>query len=278
MMRASWVWLGLATLLSSGCDAVNKSSDEAKAEAADEDDDEPKKKKSKKSKKDDAEPAATGTAEATAAAKVDAPPAVSGAPPASPMPILPGRSAVPTLEEWNAVTKEVNVKGSSALQCETKMLREWLRVSCRGKNDTGGTPVSVITEKGGFGAYLFASGGVTSVVLPFVEGIDATFRFAWTDKSHPLHLTWPRRSPMPNILGEFEGARSPLNGAGLDVESCKRCTKELAHMGMGAGVCDMMGNNKFCIAQFGGSCEALYRCSIGTPAYTVTCPAGTIQT
>jgi hypothetical protein len=140
------------------------------------------------------------------------------------MPILPGRSAVPTLEEWNAVTKEVNVKGSSALQCETKMLREWLRVSCRGKNDTGGTPVSVITEKGGFGAYLFASGGVTSIVLPFVEGIDATFRFAWTDKSHPCTSSGrtARRCPTSSASSRARARRSTARGSTSNPASAAR--------------------------------------------------------
>lgn len=281
MMRASWVWLGLAVVLTIGCDATKKSNAEAKAESADEDEDEPKKKKrSKKADKDDAEPTATVTAEAPIAPKADAPAAVSGAPPANPMPVLPGRSAVPTLEEWNAVTKEVNVKGSSALQCETKMLREWLRVSCRGKNDTGGTPTSVITQKGGFGAYLFASGGVTSIVLPFVEGIDATFLFSWTDKVHPLHLRWPHRSPMPSFLGEFEGARSPLDGTGLDPAICAKCPGQYRKQNPSSSyqpACESFASNRHCVATYGSDCDALLECTRGEVARPVRCPADSIM-
>src|SRR5687767_10353928 len=39
-------------------------------------------------------------------------------------PLPAGRSAVPTLDEWNNLKKEVTVKGSSALNCETKIVRE----------------------------------------------------------------------------------------------------------------------------------------------------------
>src|SRR5687768_13823004 len=77
--------------------------------------------------------AATGEATAAPSGEASAAPAGSGdAAGAAPG----GRSAVPTLDEWNAQTKEVTVRGSSKLNCETKMVREWLRVSCRGKNDS----------------------------------------------------------------------------------------------------------------------------------------------
>src|SRR5438094_905269 len=61
--------------------------------------------------------------------------------------IPPPGSTPPTVAEWNAVTKEVTIKGSSALGCETKMLREWLRVSCHQKGSL--TPTNVKTENSG---------------------------------------------------------------------------------------------------------------------------------
>lgn len=75
----------------------------------------------------------------------------------------------------------------SALNCETKIVRQYLRVSCHGKNDSDGTPTSLRIGKGGRGeAYTFASGGITSLVVPFVEGTDLEAEFSWTDKSHKL--------------------------------------------------------------------------------------------
>ncbi len=125
---------------------------------------------------------------------------------------LPGRSPVPTLAEWNAQTREVTVKGSSALRCETKMVREWLRVSCRDKNDTGGAPAAVrVTQGAGPGVFTLSGGGVVSLVLPIAEGTVVSAVFSWTDKSHRLGVAWPKGSPEPAVLGAFEGAASPLD-------------------------------------------------------------------
>jgi hypothetical protein len=100
--------------------------------------------------------------------------------------------------------REITVTGSSALSCETKMIREWLRISCRGPNDSGGTPTNVgVLRGGGAETYTFAQNGVTSLVLPFVEGVDLEARFSWTDKSARLYVTWPRGTPMPASKGRF---------------------------------------------------------------------------
>src|SRR4051812_27552568 len=64
--------------------------------------------------------APTATPAPTAAATAAAPVA-----PAVPAKLPAGRSAAPTLDEWNSLKKEVTVKGSSALKCETKIVREY---------------------------------------------------------------------------------------------------------------------------------------------------------
>ena len=131
-----------------------------------------------------------------------------------------GRSAVPTLDEWNKVG-EVTVKGSSALGCQTKMVREWLRVSCSGKNDTGGTPTSVKIDKGaGSDRFTFAQNAVTSLVMPFEDGVQVEATFSWTDKSHKLTVSWPRGAPKPPVVGTFQGASSPL-----DAKACRSATE-----------------------------------------------------
>jgi hypothetical protein len=115
-----------------------------------------------------------------------------------------GRSAVPTTDEWNAA-KEVGVKGSTKLNCETKMVREWLRVSCRGKNDTGGEAKNVTIKKGGGrgDTFTFAANKVTSLICPFVDGTDLVAEFEWTDKKQELIVSWPHGAPMPPLKGEF---------------------------------------------------------------------------
>jgi hypothetical protein len=146
--------------------------------------------------------------------------ATTAAPSAAPVPtpkLPPGRTTMPTLEEWAKMPKEVTVKGSSALNCETKILREYFRVVCRGKNDTGGTPTTLHVDKGGRGEALAHVGaGVTSLVVPFVEGTDLEVTFSWTDKSHKLVAKWPKGTKQPIVVGVFEGASSPLDAAKVD--------------------------------------------------------------
>lgn len=171
-----------------------------------------------------------------------------------------GRSPVPQLNEWAAV-KEVTVKGSSSLGCETKMVREWLRVSCRGKNSTGGTPTSVVVLKGRRSdTFTYASGGVTSLVAPFEDGADIEATFSWTNVSHKLVARWPRGSAKPVVVGTFEGASSPL-----DNKACLECYEEadeVAAKSQGKVCCtpppcqsaSHCSGKKCCVGPLGGMC------------------------
>jgi hypothetical protein len=116
-----------------------------------------------------------------------------------------GKSSPPTPDEWAGQTREVTVLGSGKLNCETKQVREWIRVSCRGKNDTGGEPTTVrLTRGGGRGdEFVFAANKVTSLVYRFFEGISMEAEFSWTDKSKTLVIAWPRGAPEPPARGVF---------------------------------------------------------------------------
>jgi hypothetical protein len=199
-----------------------------------------------------------------------------GAGTTQPLPTLPGRSPMPTLDEWNTQRKEVTVKGSSALNCETKIVREYLRVSCRGKNDTGGTPTTVKVQRGGRGeALTFAAAGVTSLIVPFVEGVDFAADFSWTDKSHTFTMKWPRGAPRPTIVGVFEGAKSPLDGtAGPSDDKLCACHKKVLNV----STCDdlMGGGNADCERTYGNDCEKLLACSRGEPGALPKCLPGHI--
>lgn len=117
-----------------------------------------------------------------------------------PTDIPASRSAVPTLAEWNSVPREINVARSTPLNCETKMLREWLRVSCRPKSNTGGTPTGARHKSGPEAdAYYFAKGGVASLVTPVLRGKHMESIFTWTDKVQTLVIDWPHGAPRPTI-------------------------------------------------------------------------------
>lgn len=197
-----------------------------------------------------------------------APAASTGQP--EPRPLPPGRSAVPSLSQY-AAAREVTVKGSTALNCETKMVREWLRVTCRGKNDTGGTPTTVRVSRGGRGeTIVFAAGGVTSVITPVLEGTDFEARFSWTNKSHPLVVKWPRGTQKPIVLGEFQGAASPLDGTAPSALMCD-CHKKLT----GSADCiEAPMAQPDCERTFDGNCAKILACARGEPGVWPTCPPG----
>ena len=107
----------------------------------------------------------------------------SPAPVPAPAPVAPGlgggRSATPTIAEWSGVG-EVSVRHSSSLGCETKMVREWLRVTCRTlAKDNAPLGVQVIRPSGDREFFVFNSAGIASLVMPVRSGVDAEARYTW---------------------------------------------------------------------------------------------------
>ncbi len=215
---------------------------------------------------------ATGASPETRAATAAAP----AAPAAPTFTVAPGRSPMPTLNDWNSQKKEVTVKGSSALNCETKMVREYLRVSCRGKNDTGGTPTGIKLVRGAREALTFSGPGVESLIVPVVEGMNFEAIFSWTDKSHPLTIAWPKGSKMPTVVGVFAGAKSPLDRSphALDERLCD-CHKKVFQQ----ATCDDMlgGANEDCDRTWGNDCGMLLACSRGEPGAAARCRPGWVN-
>lgn len=117
----------------------------------------------------------------------------------TPTPVAPaspglggGRSTPPTIAEWSSVG-EVSVRNSSALGCETKMVREWLRVTCRTlAKDNAPIGVQVIRPAGDREYFVFNSGGVASLVMPVRSGVDAEARYTWPKwGTRTLRVSWP---------------------------------------------------------------------------------------
>jgi hypothetical protein len=129
------------------------------------------------------------------------PAVVEVAPP--PPPSAPRRSPKPSAADW-AVVGEITVTGSSALSCETKLIREWLRVACRGANEGGGTPTDVVVLRGGgVDVETWAANQATTLLMPYVEGTNLEAKFSWTNRSERLLLWWPRGAPIPPVKGRF---------------------------------------------------------------------------
>jgi hypothetical protein len=115
-------------------------------------------------------------------------------------------SKTPTVAEWNAVQREVRVKGSSARGCETKMVREWLRVSCRPGKGLPPSAVSTISSSGQQ-AYPGMFGNTASLVVQVVRGKPYRARFVWTDDAGNfdaafLVVNWPANAARPTAYFE----------------------------------------------------------------------------
>jgi hypothetical protein len=117
--------------------------------------------------------------------------------------IPPPGSSPPSVAEWNAVPKEITVRGSSAHGCETKMLREWLRVSCH-QHSAGVLPSEVRTVRsGGQQAFVGKFGDATSAVIQVVHGREYEAEFEWQEAgetiSANLFVHWPSDQPRPSL-------------------------------------------------------------------------------
>ncbi len=90
------------------------------------------------------------------------------------------RSSPPTTAEWDAVPKEIDVRHSTPLRCETKFLREWLRVSCRGE---AVQDLAVIKREGIIAGEVMTyarAKSVASLVMPIRGSLEVVVAFRWT--------------------------------------------------------------------------------------------------
>ena len=78
-------------------------------------------------------------------------------------------SPTPNLADWNAITREVTARGSSAVNCQTKMIREWLKVRCARKGDLIPATVTV-SPPAGVLAFTFNGHEFTDLVVQVVRG------------------------------------------------------------------------------------------------------------
>lgn len=119
---------------------------------------------------------------------------------ADPLPELPEIEGAPTAEQW-ATAKEVGVKGSDALGCETKQIGDWFRVVCRSNNNTG--KVSAATSIRGFDpkqGYLVTGNGAMVLLTKYVKGTDLAIDITWEKTVGRLNLKWPDTLANPPVV------------------------------------------------------------------------------
>lgn len=107
------------------------------------------------------------------------------------------RSPVPLPDVFRAAP-EVIVKGSSDAACETKQVREWLRIQCPRTDTT--TPIDLqITRDDGDEAMALVMPDEMSLVVPVIQGRELTATLTWNDKLRTLRVVWPAGDPAPTL-------------------------------------------------------------------------------
>ena len=129
-------------------------------------------------------------------------------------------SNVPTVEEYKSQFTPANVIGAKELDCETRLVREWLRVSCRGTNAARGTAELVTVVKGDtmqHTFHVFSSGDVTSLVMRLEPGVDLKAIFRFSTGEHVFETRWSEGAEESEVKGFFDGGsvvlEAPPSGA-----------------------------------------------------------------
>lgn len=121
-----------------------------------------------------------------------------------PLPEEPALEGAPAVKDW-ATAKEVGVKGSSAVGCETRQSGDWFRMVCRQNPGTGkavsGAPISGFDPKKG---YVVSGNGATVIVTQYVKGSDIAIDLGWEKTFGRLTLLWPKdMGRTPAVQGEI---------------------------------------------------------------------------
>ncbi len=127
----------------------------------------------------------------------------------------------PSVKEWQTDAKLYIVKHSSGLLCETLALREWIRVSCRGKPGAPNQPTDAkllkAPKKGQH--YLFSRESVASLVIQPRKGQTSEFTFEWTNwGTRTLSVSFPENAEKPVLA--FDTAAPSNKGLPLCRDLC----------------------------------------------------------
>ena len=136
--------------------------------------------------------------------------------------------------------------GASALACDAKIVNEWMRLYCHGKNSKGGLPTSV--------AVTGASAGVTKIAsytareegvalqFPYASGAHLEAVFSWTDGNRKLTVDWPSSATTsPGLKGTFAAFTGDIKPVSVDIEGT---FEQAPVVPVRAKVEDMIANGK----------------------------------
>ncbi len=202
--------------------------------------------------------------------------AAMAAPPPVPIPgkgLPAGRSKVPAPHAW-AGLREVNLHGSTAAECATHLIREWLRVDCKKRRPTSPRPLGVQVVEGGHGeAFVTAGEDEVVLVVPVVAGDRFLADFSWSDRTQRLAVQWPDGAPFPEMIFQkpSKDAPSPFPPA-LALEPLCGCAQ--AHDATLTCLGELLAPSPDCARTFPGACDKILACAEGDPETPPSCPSG----
>lgn len=161
-----------------------------------------------------------------------------------------GRSYVPSDAEWANVT-EVGVTGSSAAGCETKQVREWLKVACLKK--TGRTPTGVEVLRGGEGdAHALYAERSAVLLAPVLRGKHVDVRFFWAEQTQDLSIDWPATADAPKIAFGTSTPATKEKHPSLSVDERNAlCWLTPSYRCSIDGACDTAEERMYCDTMYG---------------------------
>jgi SGNH hydrolase-like domain, acetyltransferase AlgX len=108
-------------------------------------------------------------------------------------------SPLPLPAQWNAAT-EITVPGSTAANCETKIIREWLRILCLPHEFREDSPTAITVDHDpSRAALVMVMPGSAALVMPLARGQSGSAQFQWTDSTRTLSITWPAEKAEPSV-------------------------------------------------------------------------------
>jgi hypothetical protein len=123
---------------------------------------------------------------------------------------------------------EMVVTGSSSAGCETKQVREWLRIQCA--QTERARPLGIeLTRDDGHEAMVLVMPAEISLLVPIVPGRELTATLTRTDTTHVLHIAWPAGARQPALAFDRPIAHTrPERSSGATVSGGFRSPVERA--------------------------------------------------
>lgn len=194
------------------------------------------------------------------------------APPPAPQVAL---SPMPVPSQWSAVG-EIVVPGSTAARCETKRLREWLRVLClpREYGEVWSAPLEVkVLRDRTRQALSMVMPTSTALTLALAPGDEFEAELTWKRATRRLTVRWPAEAKAPQAAfqvvrsepeGEREYGRRDFD-SGAARATCK-CWDEVYPPRSGADCPGIYGRALPGCMIYAGDCPRVVACALLDPA------------